>query len=134
MTSQATTREIQAVLADATRSFKYKFLSANPSLSDEVVAEANSLVLELLAVRDELDFFLFEPDALLTETAEVAGKLAGVAGKLASLIDSHRDQIVGYESGTFQCKSDCDLCLSRAESPLEAALCHALFTRCIAKG
>jgi hypothetical protein len=84
MTTQATTREIHAVLADAIRSFKYNFLSANPSLSEEVVAEANSLVLELLAIRDGLDFFLDEPDALLTETAEVAGKLA-------SLIDSHRD-------------------------------------------
>lgn len=39
-----------------------------------------------------------------------------------------------YNSSTFQCKSDLDMCLLDATGALERALCYALFIRCAVKG
>ncbi len=39
-----------------------------------------------------------------------------------------------YDSSTFQCKSDLDMCLLDATGALERALCYALFIRCAVKG
>lgn len=39
-----------------------------------------------------------------------------------------------YNSSTFQCKSDLDICLEDSKSALDRALCYALFIRCAVKG
>lgn len=39
-----------------------------------------------------------------------------------------------YQSTTFQCKSDLDLCLVNSKNALDKALCYALFIRCAIKG
>lgn len=39
-----------------------------------------------------------------------------------------------YQSSTFQCKSDLDLCLTNSKNALDKALCYALFIRCAIKG
>lgn len=122
MTSRDTKREIEAALVDAIKSLQN--LSLQHELPPDVREETRAVLMELHQVCCELD--IVEPDIVLTRTAEIAAKIA-------SFVDSNLGE-VGYKSGTFQCKSDCDLCLSRAESSLEKALCYALFARCIAKG
>jgi hypothetical protein len=87
----------------------------------------------LSKLRDDVYQVLVE--IAVEDAADLGRKIENVANELENTMSSlARAKGGGYGSGTFKCKSDLDLCRSRATSPLESALCYALFTRCIMKG
>ena len=61
-------------------------------------------------------------------------KLAGSVPGMMQSLNAAKKHSPGYETGSFQCKSDCDRCLARASTITEKCLCLALFTRCVLKG
>ena len=71
--------------------------------------------------------------ALHKEMDETSDKM--LAYKLKRIADSKMlKKVSEYESSTFKCKSDLDLCLLSSKSALDKALCFTLFIRCAIKG
>ena len=80
-----------------------------------------------------------ESDLDTTSDKMLAYKLQRIVGSkmLASVgeaeeIDAARPK--GFESSTFQCKTDLDTCLCDAQNTFGKALCYLLFIRCVVKG
>jgi uncharacterized protein YaaN involved in tellurite resistance len=84
-------------------------------------------------------------EAIEAELERVSPKI--LAYKLRRLADSKAvqevaekktvvvtEKIAEFQSNTFKCKHDLEICLRNESNPLMKALCYALFIRCVVKG
>jgi len=122
--------QIEMVLSDA---YEHLHRAIAESLTTQNVSAAG--------LREAQEFLFRLGDARLSNAAKDTEGLTEKLGQLAGIVEGTLQSLYGvkkrppgYQTTTFQCKSDCDRCLARATSIIGKCLCLALFTRCILKG